>query len=190
MSPWSPLICTTPLAPRAAPGSWLSNSGKLPAAGDLVSAFLLSVRSVPAFRTVDDAVTDTMPSCFATSLSVTSAPTVATSMLTVADPAVACAVTTYDPGVRFGNAKRPDASVCVRCIRLLPVADTCARGTGLPSAVTVPVRNVVEACAGNESAAIWVTHARKRQVRTKRIIEKTPVQLQVTRTHAGGIRLG
>src|SRR3984893_12515821 len=139
---------TTPLAPRAAPGSWLSNSGKLPAAGDLVSSFLLSVTSVPAFRTVDDAVTDPMPSCFATSLRVTSAPTVTTSTLTVADPAVACAVTTYDPGVRLGNTKCPDGSVCVRCVRLSPVAVTCAPDTGLPSAVTVPVRNVVAACAG------------------------------------------
>ena len=87
-------MCTTPFAPRAAPGSWISRFGRLPPAGERVSASALRLRSVPEPRSGGRAVTEVRPisrSC--ESASVTFAPALVTSTRRPARPCGATAET-------------------------------------------------------------------------------------------------
>src|ERR1700681_3365231 len=147
MSPWSPLMCTTPFAPRAAPGSWIKRFGKLTPAGDRVSASELRLRSVPEPRTEGRAVTDVRPISliFETEM-VTFAPALTRSTRSDAEPSGAVTSTLYVPMGTEVNRKEPCASVFPRRMRLLPLTVTPAAVRGWPEDVTVP-ESVAVACA-------------------------------------------
>ncbi len=134
---------TTPFAPRAAPGSWMSRLGRLPPAGDRVRASALRFRSVPEPRTGGRAVTDVWPiSLSFVSETVMLAPAPGTSTRNDALPSGAATTTSYVP---IGTAieKMPRGSVFACRVRLEPLAVTTAPTTGWSPAVTLPDKVLV-----------------------------------------------
>src|SRR5665213_1345511 len=136
-------MCTTPLAPRAAPGSCSSSTGRLPFAGERVSRSPLRLRSVPDPLSGGRAATVVRPiSLRPVSATVIFAPADGTSTRSDALPSVPMTSTSYEPIGTAGKMKRPWASVCACKATLLPTAVTFAPFTGWPFAVTVPASDV------------------------------------------------
>ena len=140
-------MCTTPLAPRAAPGNCSSTAGRLPLAGDFSSMSPLKLRSVPEPRTGGRALTAIRPiSLIGESATTIVAPADGTSTRNDAVPSGDVTSTLYVPIGTAGMLNRPASSVCALSETLPPAAVTLAPFAGTPLNVTLPNR-VLVACA-------------------------------------------
>ena len=145
MTPWSPLMCTTPFAPRTAPGHLDLHLGEAVVVGHLGDLRVIEhhVAAASAQHARRTRVHRNRADFFERHERERNGRAAAAQIdAHVALRGRRISLRPYTcPAQSGGNAKCPCASVVVLTVRLLPVAVTSRRATGCPSCVTVPERN-------------------------------------------------